>query len=93
MPLRKLRDTSGNPPPGWDSELYGIAASRAKKRTDFELHNWAEIALGSMGAALNEYRQDGDPDRLQDLRLAMISFWAMLIELGIRNEAGKQLRL
>lgn len=91
MPLFR-REPDPVAPPGWNSELYGVAAGRAAKRDLHELYSWAEIALGAMGAALNEYRQGGDPDRLYDMRNAMLSMWAMLIELGIREEADKQLR-
>lgn len=89
---RSSRDTSPVAPPGWEAELYGVAAGRAKKRDDFELYNWSEIALNSMGAALTEYRKTNDADRLRDLKHALISFWAMLVELGIRDEAAEQLR-
>jgi len=91
MPLFK-RDTSHNPPPGWDTELYGVAASRAAKRETYELYAWAEVALGAMGAALNEYRANSNADHLYDMRNAMLSMWAMLIELGVRDEADRQLR-
>lgn len=89
---RFSRGTSPAGPPDWNSELYATAASRAKRRETTELFNWSEVALNSMGAALTEYSREGDADRLRDLRIAMISMWALLTELTVRAESDKELR-
>ena len=63
------------------------ALRRVRKMSTHELLNWADAATMGIDKGFQDYRKEGDPVSLEEIRIGLVGLEAITLELLIRDEA------
>ena len=74
-------------PPEVDGPERRKAARRVAKMSTHELLNWADAATMGVDKGFQDYRKEGDPVSLEEIRIGLIGLEAITLELLLRDEA------
>ena len=74
--------------PYWDSGYYGKAARRAAAMSTDAIHGWIGSAVSGMYRAMQDHKNDGRPESLQEMQEGLTAAYALVAELRARQEEG-----
>jgi hypothetical protein len=77
--------------PGWDKVTYRKACKRVRVMSVRELLDWTDVAGSGMARCLMDYRKQQDMASLLEVRNTLITMYALVTELMVRDETRNTL--